>query len=285
MSVCVCVCVCLSDACCVCLSVLTLWVYACHAGSSRQRLSKALRVLCCLSGFTVVPSARLAGLACPLSCLPDSGSSVLGFVWRSGALHTAVDTTQRQSKSHSPPLSSPPHTHTNTLRTWSQSSLMKEGKMWGVNRGYSDSTSRVPGALLLSLLDGCLRIERAPVCMKVSDSDLFNGLNSFYILARLGGVEECLGQLLQRVDKHGEAARCYVSTVKTIQSVFNSPNSRETGLWLHFGWYTLPFGFDSALLVTLQVVFLFQSLLVLFRSLSLSLPTVRLNLSLKVLFC
>ncbi len=109
----VCLRVCVSQWCMfVCLSVLTLWVYACHAGSSRQRLSKALRVLCCLSGFTVVPSARLAGLACPLSCLPDSGSSVLGFVWRSGALHTAVDTTQRKSKSHSPPLSSPPHTHT-----------------------------------------------------------------------------------------------------------------------------------------------------------------------------
>ncbi len=109
----VCLRVCVSQWCMfVCLSVLTLWVYACHAGSSRQRLSKALRVLCCLSGFTVVPSARLAGLACPLSCLPDSGSSVLGFVWRSGALHTAVDTTQRQSKSHSPPLSSPPHTYT-----------------------------------------------------------------------------------------------------------------------------------------------------------------------------
>lgn len=72
---------------------------------------RALRVLCCLSGFTVVPSARLAALACPLSCLPDSGSSVQAFVWRSGALHTAVDTTQRQSKSHSPPLSSRPHTH------------------------------------------------------------------------------------------------------------------------------------------------------------------------------
>lgn len=197
----VCVCVCLGDVRCVCLSVLTLRVYACHAGSSRQQLSKALRVLCCLSGFTVVPSARLAGLACPLSCLPDSGSSVLGFVWRSGALHTAVDTTQRQSKSHSPSLSSPPHT--NTLRTWSQFSLMKEGKMWGVNRGYSDSRSRVPGALLLSLLDGCLRIARAPVFVEVSDSDLFNGLNSFHNLARLGGAEECFVQLLQKVDKHG----------------------------------------------------------------------------------
>ncbi len=86
--------------------------------------------------------------------------------------------------------------------------------------------------------------------MKVSDSDLFNGLNYFHNFARLGGAEECSGQLLQRVDKHGEAL-CYVSTVKTIQSVFNSPNSRETGLWLHFGWYTLPFGFDSALCVTL----------------------------------
>lgn len=40
------------------------------------------------------------------------------------------------------------HTYTDTLRTWSRSSLMKEGKMWGVNRGYSDSTSRVPGTLL-----------------------------------------------------------------------------------------------------------------------------------------
>lgn len=69
-------------------------------------------MLCCLSGFTVGPSARLSWLACPLSCLPDSGSSVLGFVWRSGALHTAVETTQRQSESHSPPLSFPPHTHT-----------------------------------------------------------------------------------------------------------------------------------------------------------------------------
>lgn len=65
--------------------------------------------------------------------------------------------------------------------------------------------------------------------MKVSDSDLFNGLNYFHNFARLGGAEECSGQLLQRVDKHGEAL-CYVSTVKTIQSVFNSPNSRETGL-------------------------------------------------------
>lgn len=80
------------------------------AGFSQQWLSKALRVLCCLSGFTVGPSARLSWQACPLSCLPDSGSSMLGFVWRSGALHTAVETTQRQSESHSPPLSFP-HIH------------------------------------------------------------------------------------------------------------------------------------------------------------------------------
>lgn len=70
---------------------------------------------------------------------------------------------------------------------------------------------------------------------KVSDSCLFNDLNSLPSLApllsfALGGAEECFGQLLQRVDKHGEAAQCYVSTVKTAQSAFNSPNSRETGL-------------------------------------------------------
>lgn len=152
------------------------------------------------------------------------------------------------------------HTHTNTFRTWSRSSLMKEGKMWGVNRGYSDSTSWVPETLLLSLLDGCLRIERVPGFMKASDSDLFNDLNALHSFAPLSRAEEFFSQLLQWVDKHGEAAQCYVSTVKTIQSAFNSPNSRETGLWLHFGWYTLPFGSDSALRVTMQVVFFFHSL-------------------------
>lgn len=173
-----------------------LWVHACDAGSSHQRLSKALWVLCCLSGFTLVPSARLVGQACPLSCLPDSGSSVLSFVWRSGALHTAVDTTQRQSKSHSPPLSSPPRTHTQIRSGHGAGpAWWKREKMWGVNRGYSDSTSRVPETLLLSLLDGCLRIERVPFFMKVSDSDLFNDSNALHSLAPLGGAEEFFGQL------------------------------------------------------------------------------------------